>query len=1067
MNYFETYFKELQSKPFEEITEHSHRTSLENLLNAIASKQNNKLLIIQEAKRTSGFGVPDFKVTNTGSIVGYVENKKIDEKLTKIINSNQIKKYKALRDNILLTNYIEFVLLKGDEVTSKTLCTEWDLLNRNTKLNDKNVEEVEGLILEFFSEPPLKIATAKKLADALAIRAKYLKDILKEELELQHRENRADKLMGLYETFKENIFHELTIDEFADAFAQTLAYGLFLAKLNADTKTITLNNAKEFIAHNFELIRELVDFLDELKNPQYSPTKWIVEEVLTIMNNLDLPEIQRSLFYRTKKTTDLFGETDFNFKDPFIYFYEDFLAAYDKKLRKSKGVYYTPPPIVNFIVRAIDDILKSSFNIKAGLADMNKVTVLDFATGTGTFLVDIIQRILDTEPANTAQRRKLVKDHILKNLYGFEYLIAPYTIAHLKLSQYLKDAGYPLQNGERLNVFLTNTLEPADKQIKIKLLPALSQETRSAQEVKEKKILVITGNPPYAGHSKNPSETKLHLKKGDAYTKSYRWNTTTNKTERVTATSSKEGDYTVKTWIGEKLMDYFFVDGKPLGERNPKWLQDDYVKFIRFAQTKMDKEDEGIVGIITNHSFLDNPTFRGMRQSLMNSFDQMYFIDLHGNNKKKEKTPEGNRDENVFDIEQGVAISILIKKKGLVKKIFHTDWWGTRETKYKNGWEEELRNIKWNEINAEKLFYFFHRTNTIQSNYHNHFKLTEIFKIYSVGIITARDEFTIKYTREEVWKTINQFLILPDEKAREAFKLGKDARDWKVHLAKKDLLQSEINFDKIIPISYRPFDIRFTYYTGNSRGFHCMPRSNVMKNMLYNNLAIIASRQMGKNNVLNAFISDNINEGHSITTGTSITYCFPLKLFLSDNGSFNFNFSEKILKFINELHNSVLTPEQILGYIYAILHSPAYRTKYAEFLKIDFPRIPFTEDKNLFEQLSNLGWQLIEAHLMKEDALHNIPGKFYCTDNGNYEVEKPVFNNEKLFINKQQYVYPVSKQVYEFYIGGYQVLDKYLKDRKGRKLNHDEAVHLSNIVKVIDFTIEQMKRIDALTKNWI
>lgn len=507
-NHFEDYFKILQSVPVEEITEHSYRTALENLLNAIVSKHNLKLKILHEPKRQAGFGAPDFKVSGAASIVGYVENKKIEEKLSKTIKTDQIKKYKALNDNILLTNYIEFVWLKGDDIQNETLCSELDLQNHKATLQPEKIAAVELLITKFFSQPPAKIGNAKKLANALAVRAKYLKDFLKEELQHQLSEGNQDKLFGLYETFKQHVFHELTIDEFADAFAQTLAYGLFLAKLNAEAKPVTLQNAKDFIPNSFKLIRELVDFLDELNDKQYSSTKWIVEEVLTIMNNLDLAEIQRSLFYRSTKTTNLLNETDYSFKDPFIYFYEDFLAAYDKTLRKAKGVYYTPPPIVNFIVRAIDDILQKEFAIKDGLADMNQVTVLDFATGTGTFLVDIIQRIIEKSPAKTAQRRQLVKEHILKNLYGFEYLIAPYTIAHLKLSQYLKDAGYPLENDERLQVYLTNTLEPADIQTKISLLPALSEETRKAQEVKEKKY----SSSPAIRHIPGTAKTRASIK---------------------------------------------------------------------------------------------------------------------------------------------------------------------------------------------------------------------------------------------------------------------------------------------------------------------------------------------------------------------------------------------------------------------------------------------------------------------------------------------------------------------------------------------------------------------------
>jgi predicted helicase len=378
-----------------------------------------------------------------------------------------------------------------------------------------------------------------------------------------------------------------------------LAYGLFLARLNSDSKTITLHNAREYVPRSFRLIRELVDFLSELEKDEYRDVRWVVEEVLSIVNGVNLPAIHEDLSFRQRKAISrkvrAADEEEHRLfeRDPFIYFYEDYLKAYDKAMRKSRGVYYTPPPIVNFIVRAIDDILSDTFGIALGLADHKRVTVLDFACGTGTFILEVLERIFENiGGADSAKANLVVRDHMLKNIYGFEYLIAPYTIAHLKLSQYLKDKGNPLNGNERLQVFLTNTLEP-----------------------KEKPILVVTGNPPYSGHSKN---------KG--------------------------------AWIAAKIDAYKHVDGKPLGEKNPKWLQDDYVKFIRFAQLKMDAVDEGVVGVITNHSWLDNPTFREMRQSLMRSFDRIYVLDLHGNAKKKERSPDGSDDQNVFDIEQGVAI---------------------------------------------------------------------------------------------------------------------------------------------------------------------------------------------------------------------------------------------------------------------------------------------------------------------------------------------------------------------------------------------------------------------------
>lgn len=993
--YFNDYFKKLQATPLEKITEHSHRGKLEILLNKIASKQKHALKILHKPKRKAGFGAPDFKVTCSGDIVGYIENKKIEEKLSKTLKTDQIKKYLALNDNILLTNYFEFVWLKNGETKTEILCSEVDIQNRKAKLNAERVAAVEALITKFFSQPPKQIGNAKKLAEALAVRAKYLKDFLKEELEHQQEESNRDKLFGLYETFKEFVFHELTIDEFADAFAQTLAYGLFLAKLNAEAKQVTLLNAKEFIPNSFKLIRELVDFLDELKNERYSSTKWIVEEVLTIMNNLDLNEIQRSLFYRSSKTTDLFNEPNYNysFKDPFIYFYEDFLAAYDKALRKAKGVYYTPPPIVNFIVRAIDDILQKDFNIKDGLADMNKVTVLDFATGTGTFLVDIIQCIIEKTLAKTADRRLLVKEHILKNLYGFEYLITPYTIAHLKLSQYLKDAGYPLENDERLQVYLTNTLEPASRQARITLLPALSEETKLAQKVKDKPILVIVGNPPYHYHSRNNGE-----------------------------------------WIKNKIDDYKFLDGKKLKEKNPKGLQDDYVKFIRFAQDKMDEVDEGVAGIVTNHRFLSNLTFRGMRQSLMKTFNQIYFVDLHGSNKPKEYSPDGNNDENVFDqVQQGVAISIFVKNKNIPKKIFHTDFWGTENNKIKMCLNEGLESIVWNEVNAKTPFYLFNNFKLdFEETYNKGIGMTEIFQKGSVGVVSSDDENLKGFDEKSLFEKVN-----------------------------KKYSPAERN--KILPINISPFDSRFIYYDSKILE---RAREKMMSNFQFGNFALVTSKQT-KNNFKHVFITDAITNYNYLDRAGSFGAGFIYPLYYFKENEKHLNFQMTFVSHINKLYKHHFTPEQIFSYIFSILHSPTYRTKYAEFLKIDFPRIPFIEDKNLFEQLSDAGWQLIQVHLMRKEALDNIKEDIQCSDNGNYEVEKPVFNNDKLFINNKEYFYPVSKQVYDFYIGGYQVLDKYLKDRKGRKLGLLEVKHISNIIKVIGFTIQQMEKINDLTKSWI
>ncbi|MBD3308655.1 N-6 DNA methylase, partial [candidate division KSB3 bacterium] len=649
MEHVATYFTALQSCNRAEITEHSLRPELTALLTSIARQVDGQITILHEGKREGQFGAPDFKISRVENIIGYVENKQIGADLEKILKSPQIKKYQQLSENILLTNYLDWIWLRQGKPQRATLCTLAEIDDRRASLDPERAAAVDRLIRSFLSFAPQGIGTPQALARAFALRGKILQEFLAVELQRQQQQDVRGKLFGLYETFQKYVFQALTLEAFADAFAQNLIYGLFLAKLNAATTPITLYNAETFIPTNFELIRELVEFLKVLHRKEYTDIRWVVEEVLTILNTLNLREINAALSFT--KPTEGEQADPYAARDPYVYFYEDFLAAYDKRLRKAKGVYYTPPPVVNFIVRAVDDLLRETFGLSQGLADHQRVTVLDFATGTGTFLLEVIRQILGRYPGPQQQemRRLMIHDHLLHNLYGFEYLLAPYTIAHLKLSQFLHDQGYTLGDEERFQIFLTNTLEPVDPQINIPMLPALTQEARQAQEVKDHPILVIMGNPPYSGHSQNTGD-----------------------------------------WITGKIKSYYYVDGKKLNEKNPKWLQDDYVKFIRFAQWKMEQVEEGIVAIITNHSFLDNPTFRGMRQSLMQTFDQMYFVDLHGNAKKKEQTPEGGKDENVFDIEQGVASSLLVKKKGLERKIYRADFWGTRENKYTLCLESQL-----------------------------------------------------------------------------------------------------------------------------------------------------------------------------------------------------------------------------------------------------------------------------------------------------------------------------------------------------------------------------------------
>ena len=982
-------------------------------------------------------GAPDFKFKLNEAIIGYLENKKVDENLNTTLESDQIAKYKKLSGNIILTNYLEWIWLKDGKIAKRaTLCYTNDVGNRRARLDQDKADKVAELIAGFLSTPPQKLADSKKLAYALAVRCHDLRDFLFEELKRQTREGQEGRLHGLYAAFQKDVFHELEVKEFADAFAQTLGYGLFLAKLNAKAPTkITLQNAKNHIRDNFSLIRELVNFLDELEQDEYQGIKWLVEEILSILNTLDLLAIHESLAF-TKRQGRLFPPNEeerllFD-KDPYVYFYEDFLKAYDKDTRKARGVYYTPPPVVNFIVRAVNDLLKDTFAIDKGLADHRRVTALDFATGTGTFLLEVLHQVFETVPKSI--RRQVVQEHVLKNLYGFEYLIAPYTVAHLKLSQFLHDNDCGMKPGERLNIYLTNTLEPIQPQANY-LLPALSHEVQSAQAIKEKPILVITGNPPYSGHSKNNG-----------------------------------------VWIKNLINTYKTVDGKPLNEKNPKWLQNDYVKFIRFAQWKMEEVEEGVVGIITDHSFLDNPTFRGMRQSLMKTFNRIYVLDLHGNTKKKEKTPEGGKDENVFDITQGVAISLLVKKEELSRAVYHADLWGTRKEKYLTLLEAKKESIEWQELHPSTPYHLFiPQDEALREAYEQGWQVTEIYSSNSVGVATARDSLTIHYTKDELWKTAQDFASVPVEEARQRYKLGEDVRDWKVELAQKDLRDTGLSKDYLVPIAYRPFDKRYTYYTGHSRGFHCMPRGAVMHHMLAGeNLGLCTSRGKEISGGWEHVFCCNQIIDHHIVSLKEVNYLFPLYCYptpeeerkskdeLFEEAEPFENLTKNFRAFVDKKYKHHYDPEAILGYIYAVLHSPSYREKYLAFLKLDFPRIPFVAQRKTFEALSALGWKLVQAHLLR-----SVPQKLKVDISpGNFKVEKPTCNaqNQQLNINKTQYFTPVPQDVWEFHIGGYQVLNQYLKARKGRTLSLDEIENVQNMVNVLRFTIDQMQRIDKCWK---
>jgi predicted helicase len=837
-------------------------------------------------------------------------------------------------------------------------------------------------------------------------------------------------------------------------YAQTIAYGLFAARCtNSGNKEFTRKDAAFLLPKTNPFLRKL---FNHIAGPDLDDRiAWLVDDLAQVLAQADMAAVLQDFGKRTAR------------EDPVVHFYETFLTAYDPRVREMRGVYYTPEPVVSYIVRSIDYLLKTRFGRPNGLAD-EKTLILDPAVGTATFLYMVINEIYQAIAGKGQQGlwNDYVADKLLSRIYGFELLMAPYTVAHLKLGLLLQETGYQFRSDQRLGIYLTNTLEEAFK--KSEKLAGFNEyiveEANAAAEIKkEKPIMVVLGNPPYSGHSANKGE-----------------------------------------WARQLVERYKTVDGKPLGEKNPKWLQDDYVKFIAFGQWRIEHTGQGVLGFITNHSYLDNPTFRGMRQSLMNTFTHIYILNLHGNALKKEVCPNGSKDENVFDIQQGVAIGILVKqldKKGTAT-IHYADLWGLREGKYRVLLETDLNITSWNELKPNSPHYMFLPQNVSElTEYIKGWKVTDVFPVNSIGIVTARDDLTIKWSVKEVEATIRDFASLPAEDAREKYNLGKDVRDWKVELAQKDLKDSGLGSQNIVPILYRPFDTRYTYYTGHSRGFHCMPRGEVMRNMLAGpNLGLIARRQMIGELMSYFYVSRLIiSDGVIRSDNKGSESFFPLYLYPVEekaqpdksggkeggvqpvmqtqtkrepnlNPKFIKAVSDKLgLKFIEEGKGNLeqtFGPEDIFHYAYAIFHSPTYRTRYAEFLKIDFPRLPLTSDKELFKSMVAKGAELVSLHLMESPALNNLITKYPVA--GSNEVEKVTYDesNQRVYINKTQYFEGMLPDVWEFHIGGYQVCQKWLKDRKGKTLSYDELTHYQKVIVALKETIRLMAEIDELIPGW-
>jgi len=778
--------------------EESYYATLDELFKKIAQSFGKGKIHITTLPKSTEAGNPDFRIWDGKQhIVGYIEAKApTTENLDLIERSEQLKRYRNTFPNLILTNFFEFRLYRNGILVNKALIARPFIVHKLKTIPPVEKEpDFTKLMEAFYSFSLPKVYNAKNLAIELAKRTSFLKDeVIAEELAEEEKTGEGF-IFGFYEAFRQFLISGLSKEDFADLYSQTITYGLFAARMRAK-KNFNRKLAYDNIPRTIGILRDVFRFVSLEDVP--TQMEWIIDDIAEVLSVADVNKLLQDYFREGKG------------KDPVVHFYETFLAQYDPKTRERRGVYYTPEPVVSYIVHSLHHILKDRFGKADGIAS-NTVTVLDPASGTLTFLAEAAKLALNefVSKYGEGDRKGFIKDHILKNFYAFELMMAPYAVGHLKMSFLLEELGCSLQKDDRFKLFLTNTLDMEElEQTSLPGMASLSEESHLAGKVKkEQPILAILGNPPYSGHSANKGEwIDGLLKKG----------------------------YTHKNGIKDD--GYYRVDGKPLGEKNPKWLQDDYVKFIRFSQWKIDQAGEGVLGFITNHSYLDNPTFRGMRESLMNSFNEIYLLDLHGNSLKKEKCPDGSKDENVFDIRQGTAIALFIKTKDTnsedSKKVFHSELWGMRKEKYDWLSNNDINSTKWREITPKSEFYLFvPRDERLLELYEKSPKITDIFPVNSVGIVTARDRFVVDTDKKALKRRIRMFCDekMPDELIGEPYKL-KDKANWKLRTA-REKVRNDKNWENLFAqILYRPFDIQWIFYHD---ALVERSRRNVMRHMMF------------------------------------------------------------------------------------------------------------------------------------------------------------------------------------------------------------------------------------------
>lgn len=1039
--------------------EHAYRSDLELLLRALGPGVD----ITNEPANVTDCGNPDFVLMRGAIPVGYIEAKDLGKDLTAKHYREQFDRYRAALDNLIITDYLWFRFYREGQLLHEI---------RIGELRDGRVVALPGefskfqlLVTDFATYTGQTIKSPQKLAELMAAKARLLQDILEKAVSSDEQTHANTALKEQFAGFKQVLLHDLTPREFSDLYAQTLAYGLFAARLHDPSlDSFSRQEAANLIPRTNPFLRWLFQQIAGFDmDERLRPT---TDNLADVFRATNVAELLSGYGRNTRQ------------EDPVIHFYETFLAAYDPALRKSRGVWYTPEPVVRFIVRAVDDLLKTEFGLRDGLADtskikikvatdnfdkrkqdykqaereVHKVQILDPATGTGTFLAEVVRHLHRTRfAAMPGAWPQYVERDLIPRLNGFELLMASYAMAHLKLDLLLNElAGgeSPLEGGkggeQRFRIFLTNSLEEHHPDTGTLFANRLSQEANEANAVKrDTPVMVVLGNPPYS------------------------------------VSSSNRGD-----WIRNLIADY----KKDLNEKKLN-LDDDYIKFIRLGQFLIEKKGEGILAFITNNSFIDGITHRQMRKYLLETFDKIYILDLHGSAKRQETAPDGSKDENVFDIQQGVSINIFVKKgekkNGKLGQVFHLGLFGSRESKYKFLWENTVKSVNWEKLSPTSEFYFFVPKSFDEvDEYQKFIALDDLFKVKQNGLKTDRDSLFFDCDRQQLE---NRLKVLYSQNRPANFDIEFEVKDSSSYNLLARISNSSFDPSKIYQAVYRPFDQRWLYY---DVGITSRPAWQVMRHMINSeNLGLICLRQSRKGEEGTFLIGKGLINKDAVSL-FDIGTVFPLYLYSTAESEGLFaqarrqpNLNESIvariagglglryetetsegfetLPTLTTSNPDVFTPLDLLDYIYAVLHSPAYRERYKEFLKIDFPRVPYPTDAAEFWRLVRLGAELRRYHLLEHPNTDKFITTYPATGDNAVAKGYPKFESGKVFINENQYFAGVLESVWNFHIGGYQPAQKWLKDRRERQLGWEDLLHYQRIVVALAATERLMREVDA------